>query len=205
MAIKKIEYEVIPPGKPDGMNDRWDDPDTERLNRKLWEQELADNKTLHAQLYHLHEAWVALGHELIKKLRLTEICAWVNNFLRGLKGSAAGQPYGDLASRYMVDDINYYVLLRFMQKINAEEMEFSGVSFQRGQLLLVNISTRKPPEGKIEVVLTFKVHSGKWTTAPKVMIPRRPRWRGYKFAELSGRPMLEHVKMQELIDYLTEM
>ncbi len=121
-------------------------------------------------------------------------CQWGNKY--------GGCEYGQLVGRFEVDEMDYDFLLAFMQKINADEMVVDGFTFQRGQLLLVNVTVERPPVGKVTVVLTFNVHSGKWTSAPKMMVPRWPAWRGYKFKKVKGAAMLEHVRMFDLIEVL---
>lgn len=158
------------------------------------------NHTFRGQCTQFREAVIELCWLISKKLRLQEICTWLERFLRRFKKKHDGCECGELVSTYWVDEVDVYTLARYMQGINAAPMTFGDITFQRGQLLLTGVNVEHPPSGKKKVDLTFQVHSGKWTTAPKVMVRRW--WGGYKFMEIECAPILSHVAMQALINYL---
>ncbi len=169
------------------------------------DDEYLRKNTLHGQCKQFREACIELVSYIAKMLRLYEVCDWLERFLRRFKKRQGGCECGVLSCRYVVDEVSRNYLLEFNGKVNAEEMTFGSLTFDRGQLLLTKITVEQPPDARWEVVLTFKIHTDKWTTHPKVMVPRWSAWRGYKIVQIKGPATLEYTPMQELIDYLAEL
>lgn len=164
------------------------------------ELDYIERETLYGQCQQFREACIDLGGQIAKILRFREFCVRVERFLRSFKKLTDGCESGQLACTYHVDNVSHHILSRYMGEVNASPMTLCGLQFQRGQLLLVSANITTPLFGEKRVELVFRVHSGKWSTRPKVMVPR---WRGgYKFAEVKGSPILNHVDMQGLITYL---
>lgn len=172
------------------------------------DREYLRRNTYHGQCMQFREACIDLFWQVAKMLRLREICDWLERVLRRFKKRDGDCECGVLSSRYLVEEVSHPFLLEFMGKINAEEMKIGSLTFARGQLLLFHSTVDQPPDDSwvvvpTEVVLTFKIHSDKWTASPKVLVPRW--WGGYKFAFPKDSPMLEHIQMTDLTEYLAKL